>query len=133
MDNFFSSVSYCSGTVRSNRRFLPDLKCVMKRGLAQRGDVMTRQDGNICVSVWQDTRPVATMSPGHNPDQTTSITRKRIDGSVIHVDCPQSIVDYNRYMGGVDRGDQYRKYYHVHVKSVNLTSIYFGFCLRFVF
>ena len=53
MDNFFSSVSlyhrflleniYCTGTVRSNRHnFPPDLKCVVKRGLAQRGDVMTR-------------------------------------------------------------------------------------------
>ena len=35
----------------------------------------------------------------------------------MHVSCPISIVDYNKYMGGVDRGDQYRKYYHVHVKS----------------
>ena len=57
------------------------------------------------------------MSSGHNPRHTTSITRKKIDGSVIHVDCPQSIVDYKKYMGGVERGDQYRKYYHVHVKS----------------
>ena len=27
------------------------------------------------------------------------------------------IVDYNQFMGGVDKGDQYRKYYHVRVKS----------------
>ena len=128
MDRFFSSVSlycslfleniYCTGTLKSNRRdFPPDLKEVSKRGLAQRGDLMTRQDGNVGVCVWQDTRPVTFMSSGHHPGHTKSIPRKRIDGTVMNVNCPISIVDYNKYMGGVDRGDQYRKYYHVHVKS----------------
>ena len=128
VDSFFSSVSlyhrllleniYCTGTVRSNRRnFPPDLKDVAKHGLASRGDVMTRQDGNVSVCVWQDTRPVTFMSSGHNPAHTKSIGRKTADGSVIEVDCPLSITDYNQFMGGVDRGDQYRKYYHVRVKS----------------
>ena len=45
------------------------------------------------------------------------------------VDCPLCIVDYNRYMGGVDTGDQYRKY-HVRVSHI---SISFGFCLKFVY
>ena len=43
------------------------------------------------------------------------------------VNCPQAIVDYNKSMGGVDRGDQYRKYYQVRMKSVSHISIYFGF------
>ena len=30
---------------------------------------------------------------------------------------PQAIVDYNQHMGGVYRGDQYRKYYQVQMKS----------------
>ena len=76
-----------------------------------------RQDGNVSVCVWQDTRPVTFMSSGHNPAHTKSIPRKRVDRSIMNVECPISIVDYNKYMGGVDRGDQYRKYYHVHVKS----------------
>ena len=58
------------------------------------------------------------MSSGHNPDHTKSIRRKKGDGSTIDVECPVSIVDYNQYMGGVDRGDhQYRKYYHGPTKS----------------
>ena len=128
MDIFFPSVSlyhqllleniYCMGTVRANRRnFPPDFKDAAKRGLAKRGDMIVRQDGNVSVCVWQDTRPVTFMSSGHNPDHTKSIPRKRVDGSIMNVECPISIVDYNKYMGGVDRGDQYRKYYHVHVKS----------------
>ena len=35
----------------------------------------------------------------------------------MHVECPECIADYNRYMGGVDKGDQYRKYYQQHMKS----------------
>ena len=62
MDNFFSSVSlyldllsemiYCTGTVRSNKRnFPPDLKDVAKHGLAHRGTVKFRQDGNVSICV----------------------------------------------------------------------------------
>ena len=93
MDNFFSSVSlyhrllsehiYCTGTLLSTRRnFPPDLKDAAKRGLATRGAAMMRQDGNVCVCVWQDTQPVTFISSGHNPDRTTSIPRKRVDGAL---------------------------------------------------
>ena len=71
----------------------------------------------MLASVWQDTRPVTFISSGHNPDHTKSIRRKKGDGSTIDVECPVCIVDYNQYMGGVDRGDQYRKYYHGPTKS----------------
>ena len=131
MDSFFPSVTnllleniYC---IRSNRRnFPPHLKDAAKRGLPTRGDLMMRQDGNVSVCVWQDTRPVTFMSSGHNPGHTKSINRKRVDGSIMNV---ESIVDYNKYMGGVDRGDQYRKYYHVPVKSRK--SYKYIFCFVF--
>ena len=140
VDSFFSSVTlyhrllsdniYCTGTLLSNRRnFPPDLKDVAKRGLGKRGDKVARQDGNVSVCVWQDTRPVTFMSSGHNPDHTKCVPRKRVDGSIMHVDCPVCIVDYNKYMGGVDRGDQLRKYYHVHVKSRK----YYKYIFWFVF
>ena len=45
------------------------------------------------------------------------------------VDCPLCIVDYNRYMGGVDTGDQYRKY-HVRVKSRKSYKYIFCFLLE---
>ena len=94
---------YCTGTVRSNRRNFPhDLKDVAKRGLAHRGAVKFRQDGNVRVCVWQDTRPVTFMSSCHNPAHTTLVARKRVDGSTINVECPVSIINYNKYMGGVD-------------------------------
>ena len=32
------------------------------------------------------------------------------------VSCPEAVYKYNRYMGGVDKGDQLCKYYHVRLK-----------------
>ena len=115
IESFFSSVSlykrllaeniYCMGTLRSNRRNFPDLKDIAKRGLACRGDLAVRQDREVSVCVWQDTRPVTFMSSGHNPAHTTSIHRKKGDGSVVDVECPVCIIDYNQYMEGVEKGD----------------------------
>ena len=136
MDNFFSSVIlykdllndgiYCTGTLQTNRKYFPLDLLAYTKGLAKRGDMMTRQEGNLTVTVWQDKRVVISMSTGHNPDQTKVVKRKKVDGSVIHVDCPESIVDYNKFMGGVDKGDQIRKY-HVKVKSCKAYKYIFWF------
>ena len=121
MDNFFSFVSlyksllldkiYSTGTLRSNRRYFPpELKALVKKGMARTGkDWAVRQDGNTCVTVWQDTRPVASISTGHNPASTKVVTRGK-GKNMKALDC-----GYNRFMGGVDRGDQLRQYYHVRV------------------
>lgn len=73
MDNIFTSIPlflqllgdniYACGTLRSNRKYLPvDVKSTMKKGLSQRGDFVFRQDGNLVVAVWQDTKPVSMLS-----------------------------------------------------------------------
>ena len=92
-----------------------------------------RQDREVSVCVWQDTQPVTFMSSGHNPAHTTSIHRKKGDGSVVDVECPVSIIDYNQYMGRVDRGDQYRQYYNARIKSQKSYKCIFRLCLKFVF
>lgn len=66
------------------------MKDAAKWGLGSRGDSVMRQDRNIIVTVWQDKWPVL---------------------------CPTAIVDYNRYMVGIDKDDQLRKYYNPHMKS----------------
>ena len=134
MDSFFPSVPLYhalltdtgTGTVRTIRRsFPPDLKVMAKKGLAKRGDSVVRQDGNVCVTVWQDSRPTSFMSSGHCSDQTRVVQCKQRDGTRLDVDCPLCIVDY---MGGVDTGDQYRKY-HVRVKSRKSYKYTFEVCL----
>ena len=70
---------YCTGTIRTNRRSLPpDLKVMAKKDLAKRGEFEMRQDGNVCVTVWQDSRPVTFMSSGHNPTHTKGMQRKNM-------------------------------------------------------
>ena len=86
-----------------------------------------RQDENVSVTVWQDIRPVTFMSSGHNPDHTRSVHRKKVDGSRVEVDCPEHIVDYNKFMAGVDKRDQYRGYYHIRMKSCKCYKYIFWF------
>ena len=51
------------------------------------------------------------------------------DGSQISVPCPQAIMSYNVYMGGVDRGDQLRGYYSCRTKSRKFYKCIFYFLL----
>ncbi len=43
--------------------------------------------------------------------------RKQKDGTIKTFDCPQAIVFYNKFMGGVDKADQYSTTYEVDRKS----------------
>lgn len=64
---------------------------------------------NITAVVWCDRQPIYFLSTYHDPAMTTSINRKNKDGTVTAVKCPQLVVDYNRFMGGVDHNDQMAK------------------------
>lgn len=81
----------------------------------------------MVATVRQDTKPVVMLSSQHDPNITTTVRRKKGNGSIIHVRCPQVVVDCNAYMGGVDLGDQYRKYYQVRMKSRKFYRYIFWF------
>ena len=68
------------------------------------------------VTTWKDRKLVYVMSTNSSPTETTLVKRRTKDGSVDDVVCPESIAKYNRFMGGVDMGDQMRGYYHVRLK-----------------
>ena len=51
-----------------------------------------------------------------DPTVQEQVSRKQKDGTSIQVKSPQSVVLYNKYMGGVDHNDQLRGYYHVCLK-----------------
>ena len=77
------------------------------------------------MTVWQDTKPVVVLSTNCDPTVQTEVKRKQKDGSQTTVQCPLSVQVYNKYMGGVDRADQYRGCYTVRAKSRK--------CYRYVF
>ena len=139
-DNFFTGVElaqnlladgiYSCGTIRSNRKNIPeDLKPHIKKGLKERGDYNVRQDGNLVFTIWQDTKIVSMLSMNSQPTAQHNVLRRKKDGSRVDVPCPDAIVQYNKYMGGVDRNDQLRKYYGVRLKSRKSYKYIFWFIL----
>ena len=118
-DNFFSSVNlvldllckglYSCGTVRSNIKGFPEgLKKHLKKGAENRGDsktVQTVQEGNLTISLLQDNRPVVVISTKSDPTATTMVKRRKRHGTSTEYSCPNSVADYNKFMGGVDRND----------------------------
>ena len=126
-DNFFTSPSllidlakvglYGCGTLSTKRKgFPPTLKETAKKGMKERGESKTTQYKNLTVSVWQDNKPVTIAATNSDPTTEECVNRRKRDGSRVTVKCPQSVVLYNKFMGGVDYNDQLRGYYHVRLK-----------------
>ena len=82
-----------------------------------RGDKKVVQAGNIVTTLWLDNRVVLMMSTNTQPLATGVVQRRLTDGSRANVECPEAMVLYNKYMGGVHLNDQLHKYYHVPLKS----------------
>ena len=93
----------------------------------KRGEFAFRQSGNLVVTTWQDKKTVIMAATMCQPNATTMVQRRQKDGSSMMVPCPESVVMYNQYMGGVDRGDQLRGYYHVRLKCVENYKYIFWF------
>ena len=98
-DNFFSSVDlaldlvrvglYSCGTLRSNRkRFPTQLKQFVKKGLPERGQSKTYQCGNLCVSVWQDKRPVTTIATNSDTTIRTLYSKRNVMAPALHILVP---------------------------------------------
>ena len=133
-DNFFSSPRlfrtlhghslYACGTVRQNRKDFPsDLRGVT----LQVGEAQFCQSDFLTAVVWQDKRPVHVISTLSQPGATESVSRRQRDGSRSLVTCPSAIATYTQHMGGVDLGDQLRKYYSVRLKCTKNYKYVFWF------
>ena len=123
-DNFFSSVdlmkslesrgTYACGTVRSNRKGFP---ADLKNNKLVRGEIRTRQDGNLVTTLWKDKRDVAILSTNTSPASQIFAERQKVGGRLKLVVPKELMVKppvievYNSGMNGVDVNDQYRSYY----------------------
>ncbi|XP_054920597.1 piggyBac transposable element-derived protein 4-like [Dermacentor andersoni] len=124
-DNFFSSPEllqnlfeegiYSVATVRQQRKGLPEILKNKKK--MKEGDHTFRVKGNVAALQWQDKRLVNILTTAHNPSHTVNVSKKAKDGTKIDLQCPLAIVEYTKYMRGVDRFDQLREYYTVSRKS----------------
>ena len=76
---------------------------------------------------WKDNKVVNVASTLAAPNDTTHVNRTQKDGTHVAVPCPQSVALYNKYMGGVDNGDQLRGSYRVRLKCRKNYKYVFGF------
>ena len=117
MLNLLRRGRYSCASMWSDRKGFPTtLKQLVKTGLPSRGDHQSIQNAKLYVVVWQDIKPISCCST-KSLGTTTSISRKKKDGSNITITCPDEIVNCNSKMEGVDRNDQLRGYYNIEMKS----------------
>ena len=108
VDNYYTSIPLCekmlekgiyvTGTVRSNRRGLPEK---MKKVMKKKGEMVATRKDQILAVTWMDRKQVRLLST-HADAGTHEI--ERYDGSKKVV--PNIVSEYNNGMGGVDLSDQ---------------------------
>ena len=92
-----------------------------------RGDSLVVQKGGVAAYAWMDRKVVMVMASNTQPSATGYALRRQKDHSRTPIPCPESIIMYNKYMGGVDRGDQLRGYYSCRTKSRKFYKYIFHF------
>ncbi|PNF13918.1 hypothetical protein B7P43_G09860 [Cryptotermes secundus] len=123
-DNYYNSVATAEhifsrkvrvcGTIRVNRGLPPDLKEECKP--LKHGETTFRRKGDILLQSWKDTHVVNMISTIHN---LSMVDVQRRHGQVKK---PVCISEYNMFMKGVDRADQYLDYYSLPRKTVKWTK-----------
>lgn len=128
-DRYFSSLQLftelrnkninATGTIMKNRLSketleLDDVK-KLKRGQFQE---YSRNDDQICVTVWMDSSPVLMASNFHGAQPTSEVLRWDAKTKQhIKITCPAVVREYNKSMGGVDICDQMLEYYRTFFKT----------------
>ncbi|KAM3940653.1 LOW QUALITY PROTEIN: piggyBac transposable element-derived protein 4-like [Leptodactylus fuscus] len=120
LDNFYTSVALFNslasrntavcGTVRKNQRGLP--KTLLGQTL-RRGESRAQCTSNVLYVKYKDKREVLVLTTIHGHTSTHVPER----GTSTETPKPDCILDYNRYMGGVDLSDQVLKPYSAMRKS----------------
>ena len=133
-DNYFSTCClfdtlsthqlYGCGTARPTRRQFPE---TLKHVRPGRGEHVCCQRGYLVASVWMDKKAVNMLSTLSQADVTHTVQKRQRDGTSAPTQCPDAVVLYNRYMAGVDKGDQYQQYYHVRTKFLKNYKYIFWF------
>jgi hypothetical protein len=112
LSNLLLNKTFACGTLRENRKYYPKHLMKKDREMATVDfDFASSKDISVCK--WKDRskKSVIVASTFHNPATTVNVSRTNKVGQKEEVKCPESISEYNKYMGGVDKFDQYMSYY----------------------
>ena len=106
--------------------------CILYYLYVSRGDSQIVQRDGVIALLRRDNKVVTLLST-NVPQQQSTVQRREHNGSKTDVPCPAAVELYNRYMGGVERNDQLRQYYHVRTKSRKFYRYIFWFLFEVVF
>ena len=88
------------GTVRLHRKGMPS---ALKKAKLKKGETKFRRSGKLLAISWHDKRQVSMLSTLHDGSIVQTLKTDR-DGNAIWK--PNVVLEYNKYMGGVDKLDQ---------------------------
>ncbi|XP_046683594.1 piggyBac transposable element-derived protein 2-like [Homalodisca vitripennis] len=108
--NLLANGKYCTGTLRTNRKHLPD---AVKEAKLGKGETLERYADGVMVAKWRDKRTVTYMSTEFENVLVTSNNRHNVAPVK-----PLPIVQYNAHMKGVDWQNQMLAYYPCEHKSL---------------
>ncbi|KAG5870479.1 hypothetical protein JTB14_006399 [Gonioctena quinquepunctata] len=123
MDNYYNSFdlaknllnqgTYCTGTLRLDRKNVP---IDVKNAKLAKGNTIARYEEGFMIGKWRDKRDVRDVSYISTEFESNMIeieTRRREK-----LNKPLPIVQYNKYMSGIDRQDQMLSYYSAGRKTI---------------
>ena len=140
VDNYYTSPSLfmklyrkgvnACGTLRPNRTHFPK-QLVIQKGKkmvkvgqkvhnqhrtrkpqkVDRGYISHRASGPLLASVWVDKRVIYFLTTMHCAEPNETVSRTAPGGRKVDRACPSCLPDYQKFMRGVDRGDQLEGYY----------------------
>ena len=105
---------HLTGTMQTNRKYIPDS---IKKPIFGDDKTFACRFQNFLLLAWKDKRVATTLS-SWDVSGTEPINRRVRGGDIQIVNKPHVIVNYNKYMGGVDRADSYTASYCFLRKSV---------------
>ena len=117
-DNFYTSPALFTdlqlrgfeacGTVRINRRGLPESIRTVRLQKGEVHSIQTSDDHNILALKWRDKRDVTLLSTYHDDSMIEKRRRTRAaEDGVEVIQKPTMVEDYNQHMGGVDKSELY--------------------------
>lgn len=113
MDNFYNSFAlaktllnrktHCTGTLRMKRQNNPK---EIETAKLKRGEIVAKYAQGIMIGKWRDKREVLYISTEFE-NEIVNVQNKRKE----IISKPLPLVNYNKYMSGIDRHDQMLSYY----------------------
>ena len=95
------------GTCKSNRKGFPSAELPLSNS-SNRGSFVRLVDKRlgIVATRWKDSKILQTISTVMISG--VGVVSRQVGSNVVKVSCPNDIIEYQKYMGGVDKGDQHR-------------------------